>query len=212
MIPALNGLAVSAMFRGDLRTSHELAVRYAKLAEGHGRRARPDPGRGHPGERGQGGLGRHGESEPRHERVIELYEPAQQPAHMARRRWDPRVVASVTHAASTAIRGEPDRAVQMFRATRSPPPRRRAHPFAIAIALQIGAWVHHLRLEAPETLHYAEAPARLAGEHGFPVFAVLADAFGGWAGLVHTGQPEQRARVRARRWRRAEADRRDGKD
>jgi len=187
-IPALNGLAVSAMFRGDLRTSHEIAARYAKLAEDTGDVLG----------RIQAAvilanvakwLGRHGESEPHHQRVIELYEPAQQPAHMARYGWDPRVVASVTHAASTAIRGEPDRAVQMFRDALAAA-EATAHPFAIAIALQIGAWVHHLRREAPETLHYAEALARLAGEHGFPVFAVLADAFGGWA-MVHTGQLER---------------------
>lgn len=186
MIPALHGLAVSSMFRGDLRTSHELASRYAKLAEDTG----DVPGQVQAAvilANVAKWLGRHDESEPHHQRVIDLYEPAQLPLHMSRYGWDPRVVASVTHAASTCIRGEPDRAVQMYRDALAAA-EATGHPFAIAIALQIGAWVHHLRREAPETLHYAEALAKLAGEHGFPVFTVLADAFGGWA-MVATGQP-----------------------
>jgi hypothetical protein len=128
--------------------------------------------------------------------VIELYDPAQLPAHMSRYGWNPRVVASVTHAVSTAIRGEPDRAVQMYREALADA-EATAHPFAIAIALQIAAWVHHLRREVPETLRHAEALARIAGEHGFLAFTALADAFGGWA-MVRAGQPEAGlARLRA---------------
>ena len=188
MIPALHGLAMASLFRGDCRTAHELAIRYAKLADDTGDVLG----------RIQGALilanvakwlGHHGESEPLHQRVIDLYEPAQQPAHMSRYGWDPRIVVSVTHAVSTAIRGEPDRAVQMYRDALAAA-EATAHPFAIAIALQTGAWVHHLRREVSETLHYAEVLTRLAGEHGFPMFVVLADAFGGWA-MVHSGQVER---------------------
>jgi tetratricopeptide (TPR) repeat protein len=187
-IPALHGLAMASLFRGDCRTAHELAIRYMKLADATGDVL------------GQiqaavilanvaKWLGHHGESEPHHQRVIELYEPAQLPLHMARYGWNPRVVASVSHAVSTCIRGEPDRAVQMYRDALAAA-EETAHPFAIAIALQIGAWVHHLRREVPETLRCAEAMARVAGEHGFVVFMVLADAFGGWA-MVHAGQTER---------------------
>lgn len=187
-IPALHGLAMASLFRGDCRTAHELAIRYMKLADDTGDVLG----------RIQAAvilanvakwLGHHGESEPHHQRVIELYEPAQLPVHMARYGWNPRVVAAVSHAVSTCIRGEPDRAVQMYRDALAAA-EETAHPFAIAIALQIGAWVHHLRREVPETLHCAEAMAEVAGEHEFVVFMVLADAFGGWA-MVHAGQTER---------------------
>lgn len=188
MIPALHGLAMASLFRGDCRAAHELASRYAKLADDTGDVLG----------RIQGALilanvakwlGHHGESEPYHQQVLDLYEPAQQPIHMARYGWDPRIVVSVTHAVSTAIRGEPDRAVHMYREALAAA-EATAHPFAIAIALQIGAWVHYLRREVPEALRYAEVLTRLAGEHGFPMLMVLADAFGGWA-MVHSGQVER---------------------
>lgn len=184
-IPALHGLALDALFRGDLATAQGLAARYGKLAEDTGDvfgRIQAAVIQANVAT----WLGRHSESEPYHRLVIELYEPAQQAVHMSRYGWDPRVVATVTHAASTCIRGEPDRAVAMYREALAAA-EAMSHPFAIAIALQIGAWVHYLRREVPETRHYAEALARLAGEHKFPVFVVLADAFGGWA-MVHSGK------------------------
>jgi tetratricopeptide (TPR) repeat protein len=188
MIPALHGLAMFSLFRGDITTTHELAVRYAKLAEDTGDIIGTI----------QAALvlanvttwlGRHAESKSHHERVIELYHPAQLPVHMSRYGWNPRIVVMVSHTVSTCICGEPDRAVQMYREAIETA-EATGHPFSIAIALQIGAWVHHLRRDVPETLHHAEALARLAGEHGFPAFAALADAFGGWA-MVHTGQAER---------------------
>jgi tetratricopeptide (TPR) repeat protein len=187
-IPALHGLALSSLFRGDLATAHGLAVRYEKLAEDAG----DVFGRIEAAiilANVAKWMGRHDESEPHHQRAIELYEPAQQSVHMSRYGWNPRVVVSVTHAASTCIRGEPDRALQMYRDALAVA-EATAHPFTIAIALQTGTWVHYLRREVPEALHYAEALTRLAGEHKFPVFMVLADAFGGWA-MVHTGQSER---------------------
>jgi tetratricopeptide (TPR) repeat protein len=186
-IPALHGLAVHSLFRGDLATAHEIATRYRKLADASGDVLG----------RIQAAvmlanvatwLGHHGDSERHYQQVIELYEPAQHPAHVSRYGWNPRVVASVTHAASTCIRGETDRAVQIYRDALAAA-EATAHPFTIAIALQIAAWVHYLRREVAETLHYAEALTALADEHKFLVFTVLADAFGGWA-MVHTGRTE----------------------
>ncbi|MEO8705212.1 MAG: protein kinase [Kofleriaceae bacterium] len=184
MIPALQGLAVGAAFSGDLETGRELAGRLAKLAEDSGDVIG----------RIQAAVvlanvakwsGQHAEADVQHRRIDELYEPAQLPVHLSSYGWNPKIVAALTHAASTCIGGDPERAVQIYRDALATA-KTTAHPFTIAIALQIGGWVHYLRRDVAETLHYADALATLAGEQGFPVFMVLADALGGWA-MVHRG-------------------------
>jgi tetratricopeptide (TPR) repeat protein/tRNA A-37 threonylcarbamoyl transferase component Bud32 len=184
-IPALHGLALWSLFGGDLTTASEYAVRYGKMAED----AKDLCGLIQAAlilANVATWLGHHDEAEPHHRRVIDLYDPDQLGVHMSRYGWDPRVAASVSHAASTCIRGDPDRAVQMYREALAAA-EATDHPFAIAIALQNGAWVHYLRREVAETLHYAERLAELARRHKFLVFISLADAFAGWA-MVHTGQ------------------------
>lgn len=199
--PALHGLATFFLFRGELTTARDLAHRCLMLTEDIGDLIG----------RVQASivlanvtkwLGLHDESEPHHRRVFELYEPAQLPVHMARYGWNPRIVALVTYAASTCIRGEPDRAVRLYRDAIQAA-EATEHPFTIAIAYQIGAWVHHLRREVPETHGHADALGEVAGAHGFPAFIVLADALGGWA-MVHAGQAEpglERLRDAIARWR-----------
>lgn len=199
--PALHGLAMFTMFRGELTAARDVAERCARLAED----TRDLIGGAQASivlANVTTWLGLHDEAELHHRRVIELYEPAQLSTHMARYGWHPRVVALVTHAASTCIRGEPDRAVQLSRDAIEAAEATK-HPFTIAIAYQIGAWVHHLRRELPETRRYAEALGSVAREYGFPAFAVLADALGGWE-MVHSGQAEQgleRLRAAIARWR-----------
>lgn len=188
MIPALQGLAVGAAFSGDLESGREIAVRLAKLAEDSGDVIG----------RIQAAVvlanvakwsGQHAEAEVQHQRIDELYDPDQLPVHLSRYGWNPKIVASLTHAASTCIGGDPERAVRIYRDALAAAEATQ-HPFTIAIALQIGGWVHHLRREVADTLHYAEALAALSREHAFPVFTVLADALGGWA-MVRGGERER---------------------
>ena len=187
MIPALHGLAISAFSSGDFASTRTIALRYATLAEESG----DVIGRIEAAlmlANVAKWLGHHADAETYHQQVIVLYEPAQLPIHQARYGWNPRVVVAFSHAVSTCIRGEPDRAVQIYREAIAMA-ERTAHPFMIAIALQIGAWVHHLRRDVPETLHYAEALVELSGTHGFPEFRSLGDAFAGWA-MTHAGRVE----------------------
>ena len=183
MIAALHGQAMVSQFRGDFQTARELATRYGRLAEDSGDVV------------GQiqatlilanvaTWLGHHGEAEPLHQRVIALYHPSQLPIHMSRYAWNPRIVVRVTHAVSACIRGEPDLGVEMYREAIEMA-EAMAHPFMIAIAYQIAAWVHHLRDEVSETLRYADQLVKVSAEQ-FPAFAVLGDALGGWA-MVHGG-------------------------
>jgi tetratricopeptide (TPR) repeat protein/tRNA A-37 threonylcarbamoyl transferase component Bud32 len=192
-IPALQGIAIGAAFSGDLETGRELATRVAKLAETSGDVVG----------RIQAAVvlanvakwsGDHAAADVQHRRIDELYDPAQLSLHLSRYGWNPKIVAALTHAASTCIGGDPERAVQIYREALAAA-EATANPFTIAIALQIGGWVHHLRRDIADTLHYANALGKLASEHGFPVFTVLADALGGWA-MTHGGDESGLARVR----------------
>ncbi|WP_438007670.1 TOMM system kinase/cyclase fusion protein [Sorangium sp. So ce321] len=199
---ALHGMAMFTLFRGDLAAARDIASQCARLAEDMNDVAAL----------AQASLilanvttwlGDHHEGEPHHRRVIELYQPAQLPAYMARYGWNPSIVVRVTHAMSVCICGEPDRAARIYEEAIAAA-EATEHPFTIAIAYQIGAWVHHLRREVADTQRYADALGKVAADHGFPAFMVLADALGGWA-MVHSGQAEQgleRVRAAIARWRR----------
>ncbi|WP_437654355.1 TOMM system kinase/cyclase fusion protein [Sorangium sp. So ce1182] len=197
---ALHGMAMFTLFRGDLAAARDIATQCAKLAEDMDDVVALT----------QASLilanvttwlGDHDEAEPHHRRVLELYQPAELPAYMARYGWNPSIVVRVTHAMSVCICGEPDRAVRIYEEAIAAA-EATEHPFTIAIAYQIGAWVHHLRREVADTQRYADALGKVAAEHGFPAFVVLADALGGWA-MVHSGQAEQgleRVRAAIARW------------
>ncbi|WP_437647634.1 TOMM system kinase/cyclase fusion protein [Sorangium sp. So ce362] len=199
---ALHGMAMFTLFRGDLTAARDIASQCARLAEDMNDVVAL----------AQASLilanvttwlGDHDAGEPHHQRVIELYQPAQLPVYMARYGWNPSIVVRVTHAMSACICGEPDRAVRIYEDAIAAA-EATGHPFTIAIAYQIGAWIHHLRREVADTQRYADALGKVAAEHGFPAFMVLADALGGWA-MVHTGQAEQglqRVRAAIARWRR----------
>ncbi len=195
LIPALHGLAMFHGFRGDLKKGHDLALQYGQLADEIDDRC--------------GSLqaavvlanactwrGDHGAAEVHHRRVIELYEPAELPLYMSRYGWDPRIVAAVTHAASTCICGHADRALAMVDEAMALADAS-GHPFGRAIAEQLGAWVHLLRREVPETLAYGERLGALARENGFPVFTMLADVFVGWAKVLTGDHPRGLALLRA---------------
>ncbi|XYH98764.1 TOMM system kinase/cyclase fusion protein [Sorangium sp. So ce1128] len=199
---ALHGMAMFTLFRGDLTAARDIASQCAKLAEDMNDVVALT----------QASLilanvttwlGDHHEGEPHHRRVIEIYQPAQLPVYMARYGWNPSIVVRVTHAMSACICGEPDRAVRIYEEAIAAA-EATEHPFTIAIAYQIGAWIHHLRREVADTQRYADALGKVAADHGFPAFMVLADALGGWA-MVHSGQAEQgleRVRAAIARWRR----------
>ncbi|WP_437834876.1 TOMM system kinase/cyclase fusion protein [Sorangium sp. So ce1153] len=199
---ALHGMAMFTLFRGDLAAARDIATQCAKLAEDMNDVVALT----------QASLilanvttwlGDHDEAELHHRRVIELYDPAGLPAYMARYGWNPSIVVRVTHAMSACICGEPDRAVRTYEDAIAAA-EATEHPFTIAIAYQIGAWIHHLRREVADTQRYADALGKVAADHGFPAFMVLADALGGWA-MVHSGQAEQgleRVRAAIARWRR----------
>lgn len=187
LLPAMHGSALAAGFRGDLARGRTLTLRFAELAEDVGDTIG----------RVQAALllanlakwlGRHDEAEVHHQRVIDLYEDRQLPVHMSRYGWHPRVVTAVTHAASACIVGRPERAVRLMDDALALA-RASEHPFTLAIALQIGAWVHHLRREVDDTLRFARALDGVAREYGFPTFSLLADMFAGWA-RVHGGDVE----------------------
>ncbi|WP_437715160.1 TOMM system kinase/cyclase fusion protein [Sorangium sp. So ce448] len=199
---ALHGMAMFTLFRGDLTAARDIATQCAKLAEDTNDVVALT----------QASLilanvttwlGDHTEGERHHRRVIELYQPAELPLYMARYGWNPSIVVRVTHAMSACICGEPDGAVRIYEEAIAAA-EATEHPFTIAIAYQIGAWIHHLRREVADTQRYADALGKVAAEHGFPAFVVLADALGGWA-MVHSGQAEQgleRVRGAIARWRR----------
>jgi tetratricopeptide (TPR) repeat protein len=194
IIPALHGMAMSAAFRGDLATGRALATRLATLTE----EASDVVGRI------QAEVilanvakwaGDHATAAIHHGHIAERYRVEQLPLHLARYGWNPQIVAALTEAASSCIGGDPDRAVEIYRRALAVA-EETANPFTIAIALQIGGWVHFLRREVPETRHYADALGELAARHGFPVFSVLADALGGWARVHAAEQDDGLAQLR----------------
>jgi predicted ATPase len=55
------------------------------------------------------------------------------------------------------------------------------HPYSLAVALNMGAWLHQCRQEGPLTQQRAEAVLALATEHGFAQRWVASTVLLGWA-------------------------------
>jgi predicted ATPase len=82
--------------------------------------------------------------------------------------------------------GYPDRALATMREALSQA-REVAHPFSLAVALNLAAWLHQYRREPAETKELAEEEVRFSGEQGFPFFLAQGTILRGWA-LAEQGQ------------------------
>ncbi len=64
------------------------------------------------------------------------------------------------------------------------------HPYSLAYAWCLAAFVSQFRRDAPAVLEQAEAAVALSTQHGFPVWAALGTIFCGWARAMQ-GQDEE---------------------
>jgi DNA-binding NtrC family response regulator/predicted ATPase len=93
---------------------------------------------------------------------------------------DPGVRCLALSALVLVLLGYPDQALQRindaFALTRG-----LAHPFSLAYALNVAAWLHQLRRETALTRERAEALLALCDEQGFVLFRTVGSIMRGWA-------------------------------
>jgi class 3 adenylate cyclase/predicted ATPase/DNA-binding winged helix-turn-helix (wHTH) protein len=119
-----------------------------------------------------------------------LYDPQQHGAHAWHYGQDPRVVGHAFAAWVLWFQGYPDQAIaRAHEAIRCA--RQLAHPFSLALALNLAAVVHHLCRDAPTTTARAEAAMTLATEHGFAHWQGAGMMFRGWAVAQHGHSHEE---------------------
>jgi predicted ATPase len=68
--------------------------------------------------------------------------------------------------------------------------RELSHPFSLAFALCLAAWLHQYRREGQATQEWAEASITLSTEQGFPFWLAQGTCWRGWA-LAEQGQGEE---------------------
>ena len=122
------------------------------------------------------------------EEAIALYTPDQRRAPVLRMSQD-RVVACRTHAAVILwFLGYPDQALAHIHDALVLA-YELSHPFSLAFARWLAAWVSQLRRDVPAVYEQAEATIALSTEQGFPLYEALGTIMRRWA-LAMQGQNE----------------------
>jgi len=121
------------------------------------------------------------------EQAIAIYDPGEHAAHaFLFSGHDPGVCCRCYLAFTLWTEGWPDRA--LARAEEGLRLARKvAHPYSVALALYLKAFLHYLRREPQLTLDLASESTALASEEGFPYWVVISMILRGWA-LAELGQ------------------------
>jgi class 3 adenylate cyclase/predicted ATPase len=192
--PVLHGLFRFYMNRAELQTTRELAEQLFSLAQ----RAQ-DPELLLEAHRVLGTtmfwLGEMAPARAHLEQGMALYDPQQHRSHAFVYGQDPGVVCRSLAAWPIWMLGYPDQALQSTNEALTLA-RELAHPFSLAIALNIAAVFHQFRREAQAVQERAEALMTLSSEQGFPHWLAYGTILRGWALTAQGEGAEGIAQVR----------------
>src|SRR5262249_21172309 len=114
------------------------------------------------------------------ERGLRLYDPQQHHSHAVLYSGDPGVFCGAYRAFVLWALGYADQARYQSQQTLVLA-RQVAHPYTLAGALSLAAWLHQFRREAQDAQVVTEGAITLAGAQGFPNWSAMATAIQGWA-------------------------------
>ncbi|HJY81218.1 MAG TPA: hypothetical protein VKK81_09060, partial [Candidatus Binatia bacterium] len=123
------------------------------------------------------------------EQGIALYDPQQHSSHAFLYGQDPGVLCRVYGAFALWHLGYPDQALKRIHEALTLA-QELSHPYSLAFALFIAAWVHQYRREGRAAQERAEAMMVLCSEQGFPFWLAEGTILRGWA-LAEQGQREE---------------------
>lgn len=123
------------------------------------------------------------------ERSVTLYDPQQHRSHAFLYGIDPQVYAGACAGIVRWFLGYPDQALETIQDALTSA-RTLSHPFSLAFALGMAAWLSQYRREAQATHEQAEVLMTLAQKHGFPFWEAYGMLMRGWA-LAAQGQDEE---------------------
>jgi predicted ATPase len=188
LVPVLFGLWRSYIGRSQLRTAREIGETLLRLAQ----RAH-DPAFAVIAHHTLGWtwfcLGALPAARQHAEEGIVRYTPDQHQALVFRMGQDPGVACRATAALTFWLLGYPDQAlVRLHEALAWA--HELSHPFSLAWARCLAAWVSQFRRDVPAVHEHAEAAVMLSTEQGFPLWAAMGTILRGWA-LAMQGQGEE---------------------
>jgi predicted ATPase len=186
--PALWGLWIFFLIRGELRTAYELAEQLFTVAQ-----SVQDPELLLEAHRGLGGtsfwLGELAAARAHLEQGITLYDFQRHHSHAFLYAQDPGMVCLSYLARALWYLGYPDQALQRGGEALSLA-QQLSHPHSLAFALYFGAELHQYRREERRAQGQAEAVISLSTEQEFPIWLALGTGLRGWA-LAAQGQREE---------------------
>jgi predicted ATPase len=118
-----------------------------------------------------------------------LYDPQKHRSHALLYEEDPEVCRLAVEALALWYLGYPDQALGSIHNALTLA-WDIAHPYSLAMALALAAWVHQSRRETQLTQERAEAAITLSTTEGFPFWAAWGTIVRGW-GLTEQGQGEE---------------------
>jgi predicted ATPase len=118
-----------------------------------------------------------------------LYDPQKHRSHAFLYEEDPEVCRLAVEALALWYLGYPDQALGSIHNALSLA-REIAHPYSLAMALALAAWLYQCRRETQLTHEGAEATMTLSTDQGFPFWAAWGTILRGW-GLTEQGQEEE---------------------
>jgi predicted ATPase len=134
-------------------------------------------------------LGALSAARPHLEAGIARYTPAQRHAPVFRMGLDPGVACRAYAAWNLWLLGYPEQALAGVHEALALA-HALSHPYSLAWAQCMAAWIAQFRRDVPAVQEHAEAAVALATEQGFPLYAALGTSFRGWA-LAVQGQGEE---------------------
>jgi predicted ATPase len=118
-----------------------------------------------------------------------LYDPQKHRSHAVLYEEDPEVCRLAVEALALWYLGYPDQALGSIHNALSLA-REIAHPYSLAMALALAAWLYQCRRETQRTHESAEATITLSTGQGFPFWAAWGTILRGWV-LTEQGQGEE---------------------
>jgi predicted ATPase len=182
------GLWVFYTVRAELKTAHEIAEEFLRLAE-----QLPYPGlamRGHEAmEVTFVQMGRFAESVEHYEKALLLYDPQQHRDDVFQYSQNPGVALRSHAAWALWYLGQPDRALNLNKEALALV-RELSEPHGLAHTLYFGAILHQLRGENQLAQQHAEAAIEVSTEHGLSIYEAFGIIARGSA-LVEQGSTEE---------------------
>jgi len=179
LFPALRGLYIFCLVRGNVQAAHELAEHLLSIAQSAHDEALLVEAHFAVGQtltlRGNGVAGRD-----HLERGIALYDPSRHRSHALLYGQDPGVYCHLVAAWDLCLLGYPDQALQRNHEARAIA-EAVGHPLSLAASQAFFAVTHQCRREGAEVHMHAEAAMELAALHGFPFFRAFGIILKGWA-------------------------------